>query len=150
QAFAGRDTSITVGQPLQLQGADLGNSGATIFEWSPAYGLNNPNVLNPVATLDRDMTYTLKMTTPEGCEGSDQVFVKVFKGPEIFVPSGFTPNGDGRNDLLLAFPIGMREFHFFRVYNRWGQLIFSSVNEKMGWDGSVNGLQQGTGTYVWV
>lgn len=150
QAFAGVDTSITVGQPLQLHGLDLNNSGATMFEWTPAYGLNDPNIPNPVATLDKDMTYTLRLTTPEGCTGSDIITVKVFKGPEIFVPTGFTPNGDGLNDLLRSFPVGMKEFHYFRVFNRWGQMIFSSAAETRGWDGKINGKLQPTGTYIWM
>lgn len=150
QAFAGRDTSVTVGQPLQMTGVDRGNSGVTVYQWIPSYGLNDANIANPIAILDRDMTYTLRLTTPEGCEGNDVVNVKVYKGPEIFVPSAFTPDDNGNNDLLRAIPIGMKKLHYFRVYNRWGQMIFSTVTEAKGWDGKINGVKQQTGTYVWI
>lgn len=150
KAFAGRDTSVTVGQPLQLHGMELGNSGVTKFRWSPALGLNDPNIFNPVATLDRDMTYQVLMTTPQGCEGSDYINIKVYKGPEIYVPSAFSPNDDGKNDLLKAIPVGMKSLHFFRVFNRWGQMVFSTTIESRGWDGRINGVKQGTGTFVWI
>ena len=150
QAFAGRDTMVASGQPLQLVGRELSNGGTTIFQWSPARGLNNPSILNPVATLDKDITYTLTMTTPEGCTGSDLVNIKVFQAPEIYVPSAFTPNGDGLNDRLYPIPVGMKEFRYFRVYNRWGQIVFQSANAAQGWDARINGVNQPTGTFVWM
>jgi gliding motility-associated-like protein len=66
------------------------------------------------------------------------------------VPSGFTPNGDGHNDILRAIPIGIKEFKFFAVYNRWGQLVFYTTNAVSGWDGKFNGALQNAGAYVWV
>ncbi len=150
QAYAGVDTIVTVGQPLQLQGSDLGNSGANIYVWSPAVGLNDPNIQDPVATLNTDFTYTLTLSTPEGCEGSDKINIKVYEGPEIYVPTGFTPNGDGRNDVLRAIPVGMSKFLSFKVFNRWGQMVFSTQNQRMGWDGKISGKLQPTGTYVWL
>ena len=150
QAFAGRDTSVTVGQPLQLLGRELGNSGVTKFEWFPSTGLNNPRLANPIALPDKDITYKLTMVTPEGCEGSDFINVKVFSGPEIYVPGGFTPNSDGKNDKLKAIPVGIKDFHYFKIFNRWGQLIFSTSNESNGWDGTINGRLQPTGSFVWI
>ncbi|HEU4472449.1 MAG TPA: gliding motility-associated C-terminal domain-containing protein, partial [Flavisolibacter sp.] len=150
QVFAGRDTAVAIGQPFQLSAIDRSNSGATVFEWSPAIGLSDPGIANPAATLDRDISYTITMKTAEGCEGSDQISIRVFKSPEIFVPSGFTPDEDGRNDVLRAIPVGMKTFLYFKVYNRWGQQVFSTANEGRGWDGRINGVKQLTGTYVWV
>jgi gliding motility-associated-like protein len=150
KAFAGRDTVVAINQQLQLIGRDLGASGVTIYNWSPSYGLNNPDIANPIAVLDKDMTYRLTLTTPEGCEGTDDIFIKAYQGPEIYVPSGFTPNGDGKNDVLRVIPVGMKEFHYFKVFNRWGQMVFASANEKFGWDGTINGLKQTTATYIWM
>jgi gliding motility-associated-like protein len=150
QAFAGRDTSVAVGQPLQLIGRELGNSGVNVFEWSPSFGLTDPNIYNPVATLDRDQIYKLTLTTPEGCEGTDYISIKVFTSPEIYVATGFTPNGDGLNDELKPVPVGMKELKFFRVFNRWGQMVFSTNTDSRGWDGRINGMKQATGTFVWV
>jgi gliding motility-associated-like protein len=150
QVFAGHDTIISIGEPLQLHGVDLANSGVTQYIWSPSTGLSNPAIANPVLITNRDMVYTLTMMTPDGCEGSDQISIKAYEGPQIYVPSGFTPNGDGKNDVLKPITIGMKEFHYFRVFNRWGQLVFSSTTEKKGWDGTIAGSKQNTGTFVWM
>ncbi len=150
QAFAGRDTSVGIGQPLQLIGVNLGSANITSFVWAPPTGLSDPNIANPVATLNYDITYTLTLTTAEGCEGTDQIVIRAFAGPEIYVPSGFTPNSDGKNDLLRAIPVGMKTFHYFKVFNRWGELIFSTADYNRGWDGTIRGLKQSTGTYIWI
>ena len=150
QVFAGADSFIAVGQAIQLQGMDLGGSGANIYNWSPATGLSDPAIANPIATLNSDMTYTLTLSTAEGCQGTDQVTIKVYDTPEIYVPSGFTPNGDGLNDVLRAIPVGMKQFKYFRVFNRWGQQVFAASNPALGWDGKVSGVKQNTGTFVWI
>ena len=83
--------------------------------------------------------------------GEDYVLVRVYKtGPDIFVPSGFTPNGDNRNDILKAIPIGIKQFDYFNVYNRFGQLLFSSPEIGKGWDGNFSGSAQPSGAYVYA
>jgi gliding motility-associated-like protein len=144
-AFAGYDTSIIAGQPLQLQA-----SGAQYYHWSPPTGLNNPSISNPVAILHEDRQYVVKVSTREGCWAEDDIKVKVFRtGPEIFVPNAFTPNNDGKNDVIRPTPVGIRQFDFFRVYNRWGQLIFSTQIPTYGWNGLLGGQPAAAGTYVW-
>ena len=150
QAFAGRDTSISLGQPLQLNGRDLGNSGVTKYEWFPTTSLNDGFIANPVSNPTRDITYKLTLTTPEGCTGSDFISVKVFMGSDIYVPSAFTPNDDGKNDVLRPIPVGMKELRYFRVYNRWGQMVFSTNSIDRGWDGRIGGQKQSTGSFVWI
>ncbi|HWJ90120.1 MAG TPA: choice-of-anchor L domain-containing protein [Flavisolibacter sp.] len=147
---AGRDTTITLGQPLQLNGKELTGTGANIVEWSPSFGLSDPHILDPVAILTNDLVYRLKLSTSDGCEGNDEVAIKVFNRPDIFVPTGFTPNDDGKNDVLKPIPVGMKAFRYFSVYNRWGQLVFSSTNERNGWDGKVNGVKELAGTFIWL
>ena len=66
------------------------------------------------------------------------------------MPTAFTPNGDTRNEILRPILLGMRELHFFRVYNRNGQLIFSTTEKNGGWDGTFKGNKQESGTYVWM
>ena len=86
-----------------------------------------------------------------GCFADDDVVVKVYKtGPDIFVPSAFTPNGDGKNDILRPITIGISQLHYFRVYNRWGQLVFSTTELGRGWDGMFNGAQQPANTYIFA
>ena len=144
-AFAGYDTLVARNQPVQLMA-----SGGNIYQWSPSFGLDDPNARNPVATLTQDMTYYLKVFTENGCIGFDTLNIIVYDGPEIYVPNVFTPNGDGLNDLFSAFPVGMKSVQYFSVYNRLGLLIFTSNNRFQKWDGKFKGTKQPTGTYVWV
>jgi gliding motility-associated-like protein len=146
--FAGRDTAIVIYQPLQLQAIDPNNSGFSMYNWSPTTGLNNPAIANPVAAIDIDMTYTVTAQTPGGCIATDNIALKVYKTADIFVPTAFTPNHDGLNDILKAISVGIREFKGLHVYNRWGQLVFQTVNEARGWDGMFNGTLQ-NGVFVW-
>ncbi len=147
---AGRDTVAAVNQPVQLQATELSNAGVIRYTWSPASFLNNPGIAGPVATLPADYTYTVTGTTADGCEGTDQITIKVYKGPEIYIATAFTPDGNGLNDELKAFPVGIKEFRFFRIFNRWGQLIFETRDPGRGWDGRFNGVRQPTGTFIWM
>jgi gliding motility-associated-like protein len=140
------DTVVFSGDKFQLQAS----SGATNYSWSPGAGLSNPLIANPVLTVSADVTFHVIASTPAGCKGDGKVTVKVFKGPEIYMPTGFTPNGDGKNDKFKPFTVGITNLNYFRVYNRWGQLIFSTANLNDGWDGRVTGAEQPSGTYVWM
>jgi len=141
-----RDTVVSKGDIVRLHA----NSPVTNYNWSPAFGLDNPDVQNPLATIDRDMTYVVTAFTGAGCKGSDTVKIKVYNGPDVYVPGAFTPNGDGKNELLMPFPVGIKELRYFRVYNRWGQIVYETKTFSQGWDGKVAGIQQPVATYVWV
>jgi gliding motility-associated-like protein len=149
-ADAGRDTAVAKGQPLRLVGKQLNDTTAKQYIWSPNVGLNNPVVASPVAVLLKDQTYRLTLRTPQGCQGEAMVTVKVFEGPDIYVPTGFTPNGDGRNDVLRPTPAGLKAFTHFSVFNRWGQLIFRTTTCENGWDGKVDGQPQFNQSFVWM
>lgn len=150
--FAGNDSlTVALNQPVQLNVVQIGTQTVTQYTWTPSYGLSSTMINNPVATLNRDITYHVTGRTPADCEGSDTINIKVYKGPEIYVPSAFTPNGDGRNDILKAIAIGMKEYRYFRIFNRYGQLLFETRgNFNRGWDGRLKGAAQNTGTYVWM
>jgi gliding motility-associated-like protein len=147
KAFAGNDTAILVNQPLQLSA-----TGGTLYSWSPEFGLSNPAIANPIALIQDpidSIRYRVKVSVPGGCSASDDILVKVFNsGPDIFIPSAFTPNQDGLNDILKPFPVGIQQFLFFTVYNRWGQVMYTSKEINKGWDGKFSGLPQPPGTYV--
>ena len=147
---AGRDTVIAAGQSLNLYANDINRAGFVSWEWLPSYGLNNPFISTPVAILDKDITYTVTARTSIGCVATDQIKIQVYKGPEIYVPNAFTPNRDSKNDVLKAIPVGIRTFNYFRIYDRWGKLIFSTTNPDIGWDGRFKGTEQSTATYVWM
>jgi gliding motility-associated-like protein len=148
--FAGNDTVAAINQPIQLKVIETSMSGVTQYIWSPGSFLNNTGIAAPIAILPYDVRYIVTGTTPEGCEGTDDIIIKVYNGPEIYVPSAFTPNNDGLNDLLKAIPVGIKEFRFFRIFNRWGQLVFTTPNPSNGWDGKINGTDQPTSTFVWM
>ncbi|RTL56346.1 MAG: T9SS type B sorting domain-containing protein [Sphingobacteriales bacterium] len=150
QVFAGNDTSIAIGEPLPLNAMDVNNSGFSSYSWSPAYGLSNTGIPNPVATTDRDIKYVVTAITPQGCEGRDDIVIKVFKAPEIFVPNVFTPNGDGTNDVVKAIPVGIKQFKYFMIYNRWGQQVFKTADASMGWDGKLKGQDQNMQLFTWM
>jgi gliding motility-associated-like protein len=147
-ADAGRDTIVAPNQPLQLEA-----SGGVSYQWSPATGLSDPDIGNPIATLGEDLdsvTYRVRVFSSGNCYADDEVVVKIFRsGPDIIVPSAFTPNSDGRNDLLRPIAVGITDFRYFKVFNRWGQLLFSTSEAGRGWDGSYQGALQPSGTYVY-
>jgi gliding motility-associated-like protein len=148
--FAGNDTSILIGQSLQLYAIDLNNAGFIKYNWSPAAGLSNTGIQNPIASIQEDISYSVKAITADGCTGISNITIKAFAVADIFVPNAFTPNSDGHNDKLRAIPIGIKDFKYFEVYNRWGQRVFYTSNANLGWDGTVGGAQQSTGSFVWV
>jgi gliding motility-associated-like protein len=147
--FAGNDTTIAIGQPLRLYAIDVNHTGFTNYSWSPADGLNNPAIADPIAVLHDNITYSISAWSDAGCEASGIIRIKVYAGPEIYVPNAFSPNGDGHNDVLKVIPVGISQFMYFAVYNRYGQMVFSTTDPSKGWDGTVNGKPQGTGTFVW-
>lgn len=144
-AQAGNDTIFAIGQPVQLNG-----SGGDFYKWTPSAGLSADNIADPVVTLDHDAEFILTATTVIGCATSDTVRFKVFRGPELYVPSAFSPNNDGKNDQFKFIAVGMKSVDLFQVYNRYGQLIYSSTEMMKGWDGNINGVNQPSGTYVWM
>ncbi len=154
--LAGNDTAIVLNQALTFNLDDL--PAATTYRWSPPTGLNDPNIHNPILIITKEMLlpgqesilYTLTASTPIGCSETDDILVKIFKtGPSIFVPSGFTPNNDGSNDIIRPILAGMKSLDRFNIYNRFGQLVFSTTTIGKGWDGKIKGELQPTAAFVY-
>ena len=141
---AGNDTAVVIGEPLQLNATsnDTTSPGGDGFVWTPDLGLNNPNTYDPVGVYTGEtdsVRYIVTATTQYGCIGTGTVSVKVFKtAPDIFVPNAFTPGGP-TNEVFRPVPVGISSLQFFRVYNRWGQLVYSTTRIGDGWDGRVGG-----------
>ncbi len=146
--FAGNDTLIATGQPFRLRAT--ASSVVDRFEWVPATGLDYPFSPNPVARLMHEQEYTVKAIYPSGCIATDNVLIKVLKGPAIYVPSAFTPNADGLNDVLRCLPVGLKTFKYFAVYNRFGQQVFRTTKLSGGWDGRWKGLPLETSSFVFM
>ena len=151
-AFAGNDTSVVVNQPLQLHA-----SGGQNYEWLPGTGLTSTDIADPIAQYNATpaegyYTYKVRVSNETGCVDSAMVRVSIYSTlPEIYVPTAFTPNGDGHNDFFKVVAPGIERIKVFRVYNRWGQLVFDSpVTHITGWDGSLNGKPLPSDTFVWM
>lgn len=145
----------TIGYPgAQIQLLAIPSDNDVIsYTWTPATGLSDATLANPVVTLGAAgdiTTYRVLTSTQGGCKGEGFVTIRVYKGPDIYVPNGFTPNGDGRNDRFTPFPVGVQKYNYFQVYNRWGQMIFSTTRLHDGWDGKLGGKEQPSGVYVWL
>jgi gliding motility-associated-like protein len=152
-ANAGRDTIIVQNVPYQTQSTATitGNTTSPLnYQWTPSIGLDDPFKLNPLITLSDDQQYYFKVTSADGCVGKDTLNITVFKGSSIWVPTGFTPDGNGLNDVLRPVLYGIKTLDFFVVYNRWGEKVFSTNQQGVGWDGKVKGMKQATATYVWM
>jgi gliding motility-associated-like protein len=148
--FAGNDTMIAMNQPLQLDATDIDNLGFVDYTWSLSFGLDDATKRNPVAIIDRDRIYTVTGTTVNGCKATDDINIKVFTKADIYVPTAFTPNGDGNNDVLRPVLVGIKELKHFTVYNRYGEIVYKTSTQKAGWNGYINGKMQNIGSYVWV
>lgn len=144
-AYAGNDTNAVYGVPHQLF-----SSGGVSYLWSPASPLNNPFAQNPLATLTNDTYFNVQVTDIAGCIGNDGVFIRVYNGPTYYLPNAFSPNGDGLNDIFRPTPVGIKSTEYFRVYNRYGQLIFETTQWLKGWDGTFMGKKQPVDAYVWM
>ena len=149
---AGNDSSVVINQPLQLYAQSSDVSGDS-FLWSPSTGLNDPSIQDPVATLAStidSIRYFVKATDSVGCYGETSIKVKVFKtSPDLFVPNAFTP-GNSINNIFRPIPVGISSLQYFRIYNRWGQLVFSTSRLGDGWDGTLSGKSQDVDGYVWM
>ncbi len=132
------------GQSSQLLTLD---TNGIIYLWEPAESLSDPTIFNPIATPEATTDYTVTISDDNGCAGSAEVRVVVItpecREPVIFVPSAFTPNGDGYNDLLRVRgneqADGFFEDFYFVIYNRWGQRLFETTDPHQGWDGTFKG-----------
>jgi gliding motility-associated-like protein len=132
--------------PLDLHTRPIGE---TVL-WSPAINLDNAASFNPVFMGANEYLYTIDIKTKTGCITTDTQLVKMVKSIEIYVPTAFTPDGDGKNDVLRPVMFGIKQLHYFRIFNRWGQLFYETQTIKQGWDGRFKSAKQEMQTLVWV
>lgn len=130
----------------QLLARNIGNS----VTWSPATNLSNRFSYTPVFRGLTPQLYTIQLKTAAGCVTVDTQLVKTHKKIEIYVPNGFTPGNDLVNERLRPVLIGFVKVNYFRVYDRWGKLLFNMNSDLPGWDGRVNGSPVDMQTVVWM
>lgn len=138
--------SIRLGESLQFE-----VGGGVYYYWSPADGtINDPNINNPVVTpTDSVTTYTVQVMNLWGCLSMANIDVYVDQDVSQFVPSAFSPNGDGKNDIFRIVKLNSQKLVDFRVFNRWGETMFETANRETGWDGTWRGRPQDVGTYTY-
>jgi len=144
--FAGNDTAIVKGSSILFNA-----TGGTKFTWSPPTNLSDTNIFNPVGIYPDTghFTYYVHVVSAYGCTGLDSIKVDVVNQASFVVPSAFTPNGDGKNDVFRPLAVGYRNLNYFRVFNRWGQEVYFSTTLEAGWDGYYRSKEADMGTYFW-
>lgn len=141
----GPDLTLSTGTQHPLA-TTIQNGPIMQWLWTPATNLDCPTCPLPVAEIKKDITYSVRVTTEYGCTASDTINIKVFcEDAQVFVPNAFTPDGDGKNDILMVRGKGIVNVKYFRIFNRWGELIFEKNNfppnsTQYGWDGRIRGV----------
>ena len=132
--------------PVNLEARQFGSTAL----WSPGKYLDNPSSFTPVFKGSTDQLYTIEIKSISGCVTVDTQLVKTVSHADIYVPTAFTPNGDGLNEFLRPTLMGIKQLKYFRIYNRWGQLLFDTRADGHGWDGTYHGANLPTQVVVWV
>jgi len=147
QINAGPDKFTSVGVPTTID-ASISNPGNYDFLWTPSTYLNSTTILNPVSTPDRKITYTIMATDKISfCKAYDSVVVIPIT--ELYAPTAFTPNNDGRNDMFRILNADAVTAFNLRVFNRYGQVMFETSDKSKGWDGTIKGKLSSPGGYVY-
>jgi gliding motility-associated-like protein len=157
---ASNDTIITMGDSL-LIGA-YGIPGGGIYTWTPSSSMNPLDGIGDTVMVGPVLStyYVIQYDDGSYCYGYDTIYVEVIPVEYIDVPNAFSPNGDGIHDYLFVCGPGYNcdvayagEFIKsirFKIYNRYGQMVFSTESTSEGWDGTFNGKQLDPGVFAWV
>lgn len=151
QVLVTPDADIPANKPFPLTASSsqlTGISGVS-YMWSPTYGLNNSAISNPNATLKASQTYSVTLSTIQGCSGTGKVTLTVIPPAIITLPDIFTPDGDGKNEVLVPIASSIVSLNYLRIYNRWGEVIYFSKQLNEGWDGKIKGIKSESGVYIW-
>lgn len=126
------------------------SQGATLYGWDFGDG-NITNEENPVHQYDKTGSFNVCLTATNEYGCSDKKCKTVYSDvlPLADVPTGFTPNGDGNNDIIFVRGFAIQTIDF-KIFNRWGQLVFESTNAERGWDGTFNGKPQEMDSYAFL
>ena len=146
---------VNVGDPLNLMGiiAPSQNLSGFQFQWleNGQTNIGNTESIDVApSTNDSTITYTLIAVAPNGCTQQEQVIITVVQ-PLAIIPNAFTPNRDGVNDVFrLKLLQGAAVVLSMEIYDRWGKLVFESVDPAPEWDGNIDGKEAASDVYVYV
>lgn len=139
------DTVIRYGDKIQLFA-----EGATYYAWTPTKYLDYATIQDPMAEGLDTVTYRVVGVNQFGCKDTAFIRIGIDYSMIEMVPSAFTPNGDGRNDVFKLLNANFQKLQEFRVFNRYGQEVFSTNDPAMGWDGNFRGVAQPIGAYNYL
>jgi len=139
------DTTINYGDKIQL----TSESEAIYWLWDPPTFLDDATIKSPIASPKNSIQYTLLGINKYGCKDSAKLNIDVVYDSKSVMPNAFTPNGDGLNDVFKIEGIEYEKVNAFKIFNRYGQLVFETTNGKKGWDGTMNGKIAPAGVYYY-
>ncbi len=143
------DTTIIIGESVNMLANS--NQSTVSYNWTPSYGLSCTTCTNPIAQPLQTTTYTVEIVDSMKCDTiRAQITVTVKEEYSIDVPSAFTPNNDGNNDIIYVRGWGIKQLLEFKIYNRWGECIFTTDDINQGWDGTFKGIKQNIDTYAYT
>jgi gliding motility-associated-like protein len=120
------------------------------YAWAPTHSFSNENKPRIWGRMESERSIvTLTVTDPFGCKASTDMELNPETCCSVFMPSAFSPNGDGLNDKYFPKFNGYHRLHIFRITNRWGQTVFENTNSDAQWDGTYNGVPQDMGVYFY-
>jgi gliding motility-associated-like protein len=131
---------------LPVQARNFGSA----YKWRPGNLVVDSLSKSTRAKINKETDFKIYITDSAGCSTVDSQLVRVFDKYSVFVPKAFSPDGNGVNDLLRPILVGIKEVRSFRIYSRWGNLLYQTKDVSIGWDGTYNGQLMPTDTYTWV
>jgi gliding motility-associated-like protein len=141
------DTAVVIGEHIPINAF----VGQYLYDWQPPTpALSCTNCPYPVSTSTDNITYIVRIEDHKGCAAVyNQFRIDILPKSSLDVPTAFTPNGDGVNDVIYVDGWGLKKLIYFRIFNRWGQLVFETNDLTQGWDGRFDGVLQPVDTYVY-
>ncbi|MBS1777458.1 MAG: gliding motility-associated C-terminal domain-containing protein [Bacteroidetes bacterium] len=138
---------LCAGDTLTLTATE--NPQTVQYIWLPEQWFTLNGRAEETGTIFNTGIVQLRVTDLFGCSNTDSILVQTKPCCTIALPEAFTPNGDGKNDVFRIITQGHHQLHSFRIFNRWGQIVFHTTDERAGWDGTFNGVPQEVGTYFY-
>lgn len=157
QVDLGPDLTILYGNTIDLMAEVRDANGMVFYEWTPqdSSKISCFDCPNPTISVDGQTSFKLRIQDENGCPAEDIITVFVSKERGVMVPTGFSPNGDGTNDRLLVHGRKLTKVLTFKVFDRWGELLYEGVDFDIndtatGWDGTFRGEPVNAGVYIWT
>lgn len=146
-ALSATPNPVNAGSSVNL--VVTGNTAFTVTGWQPAAMFSNQTATSQTVVVSTPTTFVVSGMTADSCVDTAQVTVTVKSNDEVWVPNTFTPNSNGRNDVLYVYGNSIDRLEF-TIWNQWGEKIFTTTDKTKGWDGTGKGKPQPMGVYVYV